>query len=137
MPTAAEFQRYAARMIVRWFSLLLVCLASGCNTPYAELGEGEQKIYVCGQDGDAIVTARPCGERSQNHLLLTGGGFTGGMALYVDLCDAYEVTAFGYFEVVGKPPFDYRTVSWSQLKQQKDSLRRVYNGRECRHIYTE
>jgi hypothetical protein len=120
---------------LRWF-ILVGLLASGCNSPYAEFGD-EQKVYVCGQNGDAIVTDRSCDSRSDNYLRLLDGGLTGGMALFVDLCNAYAVTVFGDFEVVGRPPFEHQILGWSQYAVQRDSLRREYNRSECRHVYTE
>lgn len=120
---------------MRWL-LFFGLIVTGCNLPYAEFGDAH-KVYVCGQDGDAVVTARPCTDRSDDHLRLLDGGLTGGMALFIDLCDAYSVTAFGDFDVVGRPPFEHRLLSWRQYVMQEDSLRREYGRSECRHVYTE
>jgi len=117
--------------------LLLICLASGCSEPaLPEFGNGEQKIYLCTPKGKIIVTDRACDTRSQHYLRHTGGGIEGGMVLFIDLCEAYRVTAFGYFHAVGEPPFDYRTMPLRKGNEsQVDSLRQVYNQVQCRHIF--
>lgn len=124
-------------MDIRAISCCLALLLWGCETPYASFEEGDRAIYVCAQDGDAIVTGRSCETRSQDHLLLKEGGVAGGMTLLVDLCDSYRVEAFGRFEVVGAPPFDYRLHPWSDYRSQIDSLRKAYNNKDCRYIYEE
>ena len=59
------------------------------------------------------------------------------MALFIDLCDAYTVTAVGDLEVVGEPPFEHRVLGWSQYVDQKDSSNAAYGEQECRHVYTQ
>ncbi len=110
----------------------------GCNYPYASFQEGEKTIYVCGQDSKGIITDIPCNERSEDFLELQRRGLNGGMRIYVDLCeDSYDVIAFGEFETIGNPKFEFSIYSWGQFISQRDSLDSIYSNDDCKHIYSE
>lgn len=114
-----------------------LCIMS-CNVPYASFKVDDKAIFVCGQDSGSIVTNVPCSETSADHLLLTDNGVTGGMRLFVDLCDSsYNVRAFGYFEKIGEPKFEFSIHPWNQYILEKDSLNLIYENSDCRFTYSE
>lgn len=120
-------------------SILLLCLL-GCNRPYAAFHANDKAIYVCGQDGRSIVTSTSCNQRSENYLLLTWGGFTGGMKLYADFCESYDVTVVGSFDVIGEPEFNSNIIEWGTYVSKRDSIDAldvIYDESNCKFRYSE
>jgi hypothetical protein len=110
---------------------------SGCapNEPLASFEEENRLVNVCVQNGDVIVTAQSCDVRSRNYVRSTAGGIDGGFALFADLCEGYKIEAFGYFDVVGSPPFEYKLNSWTRYRSRMDSLKTAYSEKDCRYVY--
>ena len=120
------------RILIFFFLLL------GCNVPYAEFQYSDKTIFVCGENTDFIITDMRCSEKSSDHIVSTDNGITGGMSLFVNLCDDnYEIIAFGYFEVIGDPKFQYSLRPWSKYIAQKDSLISAYDNQKCKFRYSE
>ena len=81
--------------------IVIICIlfSMSCNVPYASFKMDDKAIFVCGQNSEPIVTNVHCNKVSTDHLVLTDNGVTGGMSLFVDLCNSsYKIIAFGYFE---------------------------------------
>ena len=126
--------------IPKLFFTLLSFLFVGCNQPYASFSYDGKSLFVCAQDERAIVTGTPCNQFSENHLLLTWGGFTGGMKLFADFCESYSLTAIGEFDVIGEPEFNYKLLTWGEYATSRDSIDTLasqYASSECRFTYSE
>lgn len=118
--------------------ILIVSLFTGCSR--ASFIHEDKSVYVCAQDDRLIVTSTPCVQRSENYLLLTWGGFTGGMKLYADFCESYDVTVIGSFDVIGDPEFNYNTIEWGTYVSKRDSidaLDAIYDESDCKFRYSE
>lgn len=116
-----------------FFFIILI----GCNQPYAKFQSEDNSIFVCAQDGNAIITDLPCSKKSSSHLLLKDSGITGGMSIFVNLCNTNEVLAFGDFEVIGSPKFIFELNPWNKYISQKDSLKSAYESKDCKFHYSE
>lgn len=121
-------------------SIIVICIlfSMSCNVPYASFKMDDKAIFVCGQNSESIVTNVPCNKESADHLVLTDNGVTGGMSLFVDFCNSsYSVIAFGYFEKVGEPDFEFSIRPWNQYISEKDSLMPIYENSDCKFAYSE
>jgi len=120
--------------------ILLFFLFVGCNRPYSSFTYDGKSLFVCAQDDRAIVTGTPCNQFSENHLLLTWGGLTGGMKLLADFCESYSLTAIGEFDVIGEPKFNYKLLTWGEYVTSRDSIDTLasqYASSECMFTYSE
>lgn len=119
--------------------ILLIVLLIRCANPHPKFESNGKQIFICNSGNyNSTITTTECSEQSFNHVKSTDRSFTGGMSLFINLCDtSYKIDAFGDFEIIGKPEFEFFEKQWINYNDYKDSVLSVYEFSNCRFRYSE